>query len=101
MSEANKDVVRRIVEEVWNGGKLDSIDEFYAADFVNTDPSSPEVKNLEQFKQWVAEMHAGFSDEQITVEDLIAEGDKVVEQWSAKATHTGDFMGIPPTNNIQ
>ena len=98
MSEANKDVVRRIVEEVWNGGKLDSIDEFYAADFVNTDPSSPEVKNLEQFKQWVAEMHAGFSDEQITVEDLIAEGDKVVEQWSAKATHTGDFMGIPPTN---
>ena len=99
MSEANKAVVRRIVEEVWNGGKLDSIDEFYAADFVNTDPSSPEVKNLEQFKQWVAEMHAGFSDEQITVEDLIAEGDKVVEQWSAKATHTGDFMGIPPTNN--
>ena len=98
MSEANKALVRRIVEEVWNGKKHDMIDEFYAADFVNIDPSSPEVKNLEQFKQWVAEMHAGFSDEQITIEDLIAEGDKVVEQWSAEATHTGDFMGIPPTN---
>ncbi len=98
MSEANKAVVRRIVEEVWNGKKHDMIDEFYAADFVNVDPSSPEVKNLEQFKQWVAEMDAGFPDEQITIEDMIAEGDKVVKQWSVKATHTGEFMGIPPTN---
>ena len=52
------------------------VDEFYAADLDNIDPSSPEVKNLEQFKQWVAEMHADFSDKQITIEDLIAEGDK-------------------------
>ena len=98
MSEANKAVVRRIVEEVWNGKKHDMIDEFYAADFVNVDPSSPEVKNLEQFKQWVAEMDAGFPDEQITIEDMIAEGDKVAKQWLVKATHTGEFMGIPPTN---
>jgi steroid delta-isomerase-like uncharacterized protein len=98
MSEANKVVVRRIVEEVWNGKKHDRIDEFYAEDFVNVDPSSPGVKNLEQFKNWVAEMNAGFPDEQVTIEDLIAEGDKVVKQWSAKSTHTGDFMGIPPTN---
>ena len=98
MSEANKTVVRRIVEEVWNGKNHDRIDEFYAADFVNVDPSSPEVKNLGQFKQWVAEMNAGFPDEQVTIEDLIAEGDKVVKQWSSKATHTGNFMGIPPTN---
>ena len=98
MSEANKTVVRRIVEEVWNGKNHDRIDEFYAADFVNVDPSSPEVKNLGQFKQWVAEMNAGFPDEQVTIEDLIAEGDKVVKQWSTKATHTGNFMGIPPTN---
>ncbi|WP_373500882.1 ester cyclase [Desulfococcus sp.] len=98
MSEANKTVVRRIVEEIWNGKNHDRIDEFYAADFVNVDPSSPEVKNVGQFKQWVVEMNAGFPDEQVTIEDLIAEGDKVVKQWSAKATHTGNFMGIPPTN---
>ena len=74
MSEANKALVRRIVEEVWNGKKHDMIDEFYAADFVNVDPSSPEVKNLEQFKQWVAVMNAGFPDEQVTIEDMVAEG---------------------------
>jgi steroid delta-isomerase-like uncharacterized protein len=98
MSEANKAVVRRVLEEVWNGKKHDRIDEFYATDFVNVDPSSPEVKNLEQFKQYIAELNAGFPDQQVTIDDLVAEGDKVVKQWSAKATHTGDFMGIPPTN---
>ena len=59
MSEANKTVVRRIVEEVWNERKHDRIDEFYATDFVNTDPSCPEVKNLEQFKEWLTEIHKG------------------------------------------
>ena len=98
MSEANKAVVRKVLEEVWNGKKHDRIDEFYATDFVNVDPSSPEVKNLEQFKQYIAELNAGFPDQQVTIDDLVAEGDKVVKQWSAKATHTGDFMGIPPTN---
>ena len=98
MSEDNKAVVRRIVEEVWNGKKHDMIDEFYAADFVNVDPNSPEVKNLEQFKQWVAAMNAGFPDEQVTIEDMVAEGDKVAKQFSVKSTHTGEFMGIPPTN---
>jgi steroid delta-isomerase-like uncharacterized protein len=98
MSEANKAVVRRILEEVWNGKKHDRIDEFYATDFVNVDPSSPEVKNLEQFKQYIAEMNAAFPDQQVTIEDLVAEGDKVAKQWSVKSTHTGNFMGIPPTN---
>ena len=98
MSEANKTVVRQIVDEIWNGKKHDRIDEFYADDFVNIDPSSPDVKNLAQFKEWVAVMNAGFPDEQVTIEDMVAEGDKVVKQWSVKATHTGEFMGIPPTN---
>ena len=98
MSEANKAVVRRIVEEVWNGKKHDMIDEFYAADFVNVDPNSPEVKNLEQFKQWAAAFNTGFPDEQVTIVDMVAEGDKVAKQYSIEATHTGEFMGIPPTN---
>lgn len=98
MSEENKTIVRRIVEEVWNGKKHDRIDEIYAADYVNVDPNSPEVKNLEQFKEWVAVMNAGFPDEQVTIEDMIAEGDKVANRYSVQATHTGEFMGIPPTN---
>ncbi len=98
MSEANKAIVRRTVEEVWNGKNFDKIDEFYAPDFVNHDPSSPDVKNREQLKQWGEGFHVGFPDQHVTIEDMIAEGDKVAKQWSAQATHTGDFMGIAPTN---
>ena len=98
MSEENKTIVRRIVDEVWNGKKHDRIDEIYAVDYVNVDPSSPEVKNLEQFKEWVAVMNAAFPDEQVTIEDMVAEGDKVAKRYSVQATHTGEFMGIPPTN---
>ena len=98
MSEANKTVVRRIAEEVWNERKHDRIDEFFATDFVNTDPSCPEVKTLEHFKQWLTEIHNGFSEHHVIIEDMVAEGDKVAKQWLVQATHTGDYMGIPATN---
>ena len=98
MSEENKTIVRRIAEEGWNERKYDIFDEFFSADFVNIDPGSPEVNNLEQYKQWVAMIHNGFSDHHVTIQDLIAEGDKVVKQWSLKATHDGELMEIPPTN---
>jgi steroid delta-isomerase-like uncharacterized protein len=53
---------------------------------------------LEQLKQWVVGIHNGFSDHHVTIEDMVAEGDNVVKQWSIKGTHDGDLMGIPPTN---
>ena len=98
MSEKNKNIVRRIAEEGWNERKYDIFDELFSADFVNIDPGSPEVTDLEQLKQWVAAIHNGFSEHHITIEDMIAEGDKVVKQWSLKAKHDGELMEIPPTN---
>ena len=98
MSETNKTLVHRIAEEVWNERRYDRFDKFFAVDFVNNDPCAPEVKNLEQLKQWVVGIHKGFSDHHVTIEDMIAEGDNVVKVWSTKGTHDGDLMGIPPTN---
>jgi predicted ester cyclase len=46
----------------------------------------------------VVEIHKGFSDHHVTIEDMIAENDNVVKVWSTKGTHDGDLMGIPPTN---
>ena len=51
----------------------------------------------EQFKTVAGMMHTAFPDVTVTIQDQIAEGDKVVTRWTAQATHQGEFMGIPPT----
>ena len=99
-TEENKAISRRVAEEIFNGGNLDLVDELYASDYVLHDPSLPEdLIGPEGIKQYVAMNLGAFPDARVTVEDEIAEGDKVVSRWTATGTHTGDFMGIPPTGN--
>ena len=85
-AEENKAVVRREQEELWNHtGNLDAAEELFVPDLV------------EAAKQEAADFREGFPDVVSTIEDLIAEGDKVVARWRARATHQGEYMGIPPT----
>ena len=95
--EENKAIVRRAFEEVWNQGKLDVIDEIFAIDYVGHMPGSPDLHGPKGFKQFVTMNRTAFPDIQFTVEDQIAEGDKVVIRWSSTGTHKGELMGIPPT----
>jgi len=97
--EANKAIVQRMIDEVMNQQNLDVIDELFAADYLMHDPAWPmEVKGPEGFKQWAGAMlDPYFSDSRITIEDMIAEGDKVAVRWTWSGTHTGEFMGVPPT----
>jgi predicted ester cyclase len=89
-----------VAEEIFNGGNLDLADELYASDYVLHDPSLPEdLIGPEGIKQYAAINLGAFPDGRVTVEDQIAEGDKVVSRWTATGTHTGDLMGIPPTGN--
>ena len=98
MVEDNKRLVRRWTDEVWNQGKLDLIDELVAPDYVRQDPAWPEeVQGREGLRQYVSTVRQAFTDLQVTIEDIIAEADKVVVRWRAKATHQGDFLGIRPT----
>jgi steroid delta-isomerase-like uncharacterized protein len=96
MSTRNKTVVHR-VQELWNTGSLTIADEIHATDFVNHDPGAPYVRDLETYKGFIAATRTGFPDFSVTVEEVIAEGDKVAVQWTARGTHQGDLSGIPPT----
>jgi predicted ester cyclase len=85
VSDANKAVVRRLVAEVFNGGHLEVIDQLYA----------PELAAAA--KRWIAPFRASFPDVHIEIEELIAEGDKVVARFTCSATHLGDWLGHAPT----
>src|SRR5258708_8897709 len=99
MSEQNKALARRAMEEVWNQGKLTVIDELVASNATYHDANVPGGKftGPEGVKQFVQIYRNAFPDVRITIEDQIAEGDKVVTRWTAVGTHKGELMGIPAT----
>ncbi|MCZ2846233.1 MAG: ester cyclase, partial [Candidatus Bathyarchaeota archaeon] len=95
--EDNKTLYRRIVEEVWNSGKLELVDEFISTNCI-FHTFEKDLKGPEQFRQYAEELFAVFPDIHFTIEDLIAEGNRVVSHWTLKVTQKGEFLGIPATN---
>jgi steroid delta-isomerase-like uncharacterized protein len=97
-TEANKAVVRRYMEEFWNKGDMDTADEIIDPEYIHYSAGVPDVIGLEDAKQSIAEFRTAFPDLQWTVDDIFAEGDKVVVRETFRGTHTGgEFMGIPTT----
>jgi predicted ester cyclase len=84
-SERNKDVVRRLIDEVLNAGRMDVIDELYAPTLARG------------AMRWIAPFRASFPDVHMEVVDLIAEGDRVVGRFTCSATHLGEWLGHAPT----
>ena len=97
MSEANKALIRRFVEEVQSQHNVAAIDEFLAPSFVNHDPLPGFPNTLEGVKQLHRMLFAAFPDIQMTIHDQAAEGDKVWTRKTAAGTHQGEFFGIPAT----
>lgn len=99
MSEQNKALARRDLEEVWNQRKLEVIDELVATNSVVHDPAVPggKVTGAQGYKQFVEIYLAAFPDVQFTINDQIADGDKVATRWTGTGTHKGALMGIAPT----
>ena len=97
--EENKAQTRRAIEEFWNQGKMELLDEFFAPNYVNHDPTHPDVSDLEGYKQWAITSRNAFPDLNVTIDDLIAEGDKVVTRWTLRGTHKGELGKIPATGN--
>jgi steroid delta-isomerase-like uncharacterized protein len=98
MSDANKNVVRRLFEEVWNKGNLPVADELFAQNYSHHDSSTPDFgRGPESEKKRAALYRNAFPDVRLTVEDIIAEGETVTSRWSCKGTHKGDLNGIAPT----
>jgi steroid delta-isomerase-like uncharacterized protein len=94
--EQNRSNSHRFFEEIWNQGNTTIIDELLAPDYVRRDLLTP-VHGREEFKQFVSLYRAAFPDMYITIESQIAEGDMVVDRWVGGGTHSGEFLGIPPT----
>jgi steroid delta-isomerase-like uncharacterized protein len=98
MSEVNKNVVRRLFEEVWNKGNLPVTDELFAPNYAHHDSSTPDVgRGPESEKKRATLYRTAFPDLRLTIEDIIAEGETVVARWSCRGTHKGDLSGIAPT----
>jgi len=91
--EKNKAIVRRFTEE-FNKRNLAVLDEFLAPDGVN---HTHQLRGLENAKQFFTMLIKGFPDFQFTIEDMIAEGDKVWVRFKETGTHTGDYFGLAPT----
>jgi steroid delta-isomerase-like uncharacterized protein len=94
--QENKDIVRRYYEAVLNGGDVDALDELVVLDYEEHDPIPGQGTGREGIKDRVRMLRGAF-DPRFTIEDLVAEGDKVVARWINTGTHVGEFMGIPPT----
>ena len=99
MSEENKSLVRRMMMDIWRDGKLETIDDYFADNFVNNTPGSGQSPDRDGLKEFAAMLGTAFTDGTITVNDQISEGDRVVTRWSSTTTHSGDFMGVPATGN--
>ena len=84
-SDANKDIVTRLVDEVLNNGQLDAVDELYTPEL------APEAR------RWITPFRESFPDMHMDIVDLIAEGDKVVGRFTCSGTHLGTWLGHPPT----
>ena len=96
--EENKATARRWTEELWGHGDLKVADEIIAADYVRHDPGDPfPARGPEDVKRIVTMLRSMLPDFKIEVEAMVAEGDLVVSRYTATATDTVGYMGMPPT----
>ena len=100
MSEKNKQLIRRWFDEVWNNGRDDVIEELFdengIAHGLGDDPSNP-IKGPSGYRPFYQTFRQAFPNIMVVVEDVIAEGDKVVARCSVRAKHEGEFMGRAAT----
>ncbi len=94
--EENKALVRRFDAEVWNGRNPSQVEELFAASHIFRAAGNPPL-DREGHRQMIAHFQDAFPDGHNTSEELLAEGDTVVQRWTFRGTHHGAFQGIPPT----
>lgn len=105
MADHNKALARRAVEEVWNRGSTGAIEELFASDYasyhVGADVAGRQPGDVPSahasIRQYFSTLRAAFPDMHFTIEDQIAEGDRVVMRWTGRATHLGPYEGLPAT----
>lgn len=95
-TEDNKALVRRFYEDVFNQRNLGLVDELCSPTHVFHNPPTT-LHGREEFKQLLSQYITAFPDARFTIQDAIAEGDRVASRYRFQGTHQGELMGIPPT----
>ena len=95
--EQNKAIVRRFFDEVLNQKDFGTVDELCAENYVLNVPPNPMIRGQEGLKQFLNTLFTALPDIHYTVEDMVAEGDKVAVRWTCCGTHKGEYMNIAPT----
>jgi steroid delta-isomerase-like uncharacterized protein len=99
VSHENAEIAHRWFEEVWNKKRLDAIDEMADPKAVGQGQQFHDgLINLEEFRAFASHLQTAFPDLRLTIDDTIAEGDRVVLRWQLHMTHAGQFLQYPPTN---
>jgi steroid delta-isomerase-like uncharacterized protein len=93
---ANKDIVRRLAEEPWDGD-YSAIDELIAADYIGHDPAQPDTHGPQGVKEFYDLFRAAFPDGRVTIDEQYEDGDHVTSRWTGTGTQQGELMGIPAT----
>ena len=95
------DASRRLLEQTFNSGSFELVDQFVAPEATNHDPGLPaqmrDLRGPEAVKRTVTMYRAAFPDVRMTVDDVVASGDKVVLRWHGEGTHRGELVGLAPT----
>ena len=94
--EENKALLRSVLEEVLNQGKINLIDNIYDENIV-AHAFPDEIRGRDGVRKMFTAYRNAFPDIHFTIEELVAEGDIAVARWTARGTHQGDLMGISPT----
>jgi steroid delta-isomerase-like uncharacterized protein len=93
---AGKAATRRFIDLAWNQGRLDEARPLLAPDFANHTPTNPK-ETRDEFLARIGSFRAAFPDLTLTVEEMLADGDRVITRWRIDGTHLGVFRDVPPT----
>ena len=95
--EANKQLVRRYAEAIWNDGDLDLLAEFVPADYVLPGGMPDGMDGIQALRSEITRVRRAFPDGRVEIEEIVAEGDRVVWRWRMDGTHEGPYLGVAPT----
>ena len=97
MSDVNEAIARRYIEEIWNDGNLATVEELIDDGYYHRSSQIPDFEGPELLAELVSELRGAFPDARFSVEEMIAEGDTVVQRWTFRGTHEGTWLGIEAT----
>ena len=99
MSNENEAIIRRNIDEVWNGGRLEVLDEIVAEQYVRHESALPRpVHGRAELKETVRLYRDAFPDLNVVIEEMVSSDDLVSTLWRASGTQRGDLMGVSPTD---